>query len=362
MTLSVSNTDGPPPVDPRRFVILTEGYTTPLGAKTATCVVRYRPETVVALLDSTLAGSTAEQVLGVGGSTPVVASLKEAPDANALLIGVAPSRGRIPAPWRKVILEAIDRKLDIVSGLHEFLCDDPEFAEAARRSGARLIDVRKNDEKDVALKQGLREECLRIHTVGNDCSVGKMLVALEIANGLKRRGLDSKFVATGQTGILVEGDGCPIDRVVADFVSGAAEKLVLSNQHHEVLVVEGQGTLAHPKYSGVTLGLLHGTQPHGLILCYEVGRRFVHGMEGIPLRSLEETKHIYETMANLMGPCQVIGVAMNSRNVSRREADEERDKVQQALGVPACDVVRHGPDALLDVVLQLREARAEVGI
>ena len=341
------------PQTTRKLVILTEGHAEQVSAKTAESVLRYRPEQVVALLDSTHAGRTTQQVFGVGGGTPIVASLDEAPEANTLMLGIAPSGGRIPESWRQLVLAAIDRGMDIVSGLHEFLCDDPEFSQAAAVRGVQLLDVRKNTERDVSTCLGIREDCLRIHTVGNDCCVGKMLVAIELSQAMQRQGVNSKFIATGQTGILVEGDGCPIDRVIADFVSGAVEKLVLANQHHDVLFIEGQGSLAHPRYSGVTLGLLHGCLPHGMIMCYEVGRKSVHGMEHIALKSLAELCDIYKKMANLMFPSQVIGVAINSRNVSSDEAERERERVRSELGLPVCDVIRHGPEELVQAIRQM---------
>ena len=205
--------------------------------------------------------------------------------------------------------------MTVVSGLHDFLADDVELAQAAARHGGQLVDLRRNDEHDVANRRGIRQGCLRIHTVGNDCSVGKMVAAVELARGLARAGVDAAFVATGQTGILVAGGGCPVDRVIGDFISGAAEKLVLANQQHEVIVVEGQGSLFHPRYSGVTLGLLHGLMPHGLILCYEMGRTAVAGMEDVPLPPLGKVVEFYEAAANLMHPCRVIGVAVNGQNI-----------------------------------------------
>jgi uncharacterized NAD-dependent epimerase/dehydratase family protein len=304
----------------------------------------------VALLDSTKAGKTTQELLGVGGSIPVVARLEDAPEANTLMLGIAPSGGRIPAPWRSVILAAINRGMDIVSGLHEFLCNDPDFSKAAAEKGVQIIDVRRNNERDVAQGIGIREDCLRIHTIGQDCSVGKMLVALELTNALKARGIKAKFIATGQTGIMVEGDGSPIDCVVSDFVSGAVEKLILAHQHNDVLFIEGQGSLSHPRYSGVTLGLLHGCMPHGMILCYEVGRKYVYGMDGLPLKSLAELVKVNEIMANLMCPSKVIGIAMNSRKVSGAEAERERERVRRELGLPVCDVIRHGPDELLQAI------------
>jgi len=337
----------------RRLIILTEGHSKPITAKTAASVVRYKPEEVVALLDTTQVGKTAQQLLGAGGQIPVVASLDAAPTANALMLGIAPPGGRIPEAWRGVILAAIDRGMDVVSGLHDFLSDDAQFCQAAKENGVQLIDVRKNNERDVADRLNIREECLRIHTVGQDCSLGKMVVSLEISHALERAGHRSKFVATGQTGILIEGDGAPIDCVVADFVSGAVEKLILANQHHDILLIEGQGSLAHPRYSGVTLGLLHGCMPHGMILCYEVGRKNVNGMEHVPLQPLAQLIEVYETMANLMGPSRVIGIAMNSRTVSADEAEVEREKIRRELGLPVCDVIRHGPDELVQAVLAM---------
>ena len=338
----------------RRLLILTDGYNDPHTAKTAVNVIRYKPEDVVAVLDRQGAGKTSQEVLGVGGSIPVVGSVADAPGANALLIGIAPPGGKIPPPWRPILLEAIARGLDVVSGLHDFLGEDPEFAAAARRHGVRLVDVRQNDERDVANRVGIREGCLRIHTVANECSVGKMVVAVEVVAGLKRRSVDAKFVATGQTGILIEGDGCPVDRVISDFVNGAAEKLVLANQHHEVIVIEGQGSLFHPRYSCVTLGLLHGSMPDGLIACYEMGRTAVTGMENFPLASLEQVRDFYEAAASLMHPCRVIGIAINGAAFSDDEVAAERDAVHRRLGLPACDVLRHGPDDLVQATLDLK--------
>ncbi len=253
-----------------------------------------------------------------------------------------------------MILEAIARKMTVVSGMHELLRDDAEFRRAAAEHGAQLIDVRDNNEHDVANRLGIREACLRIHTIANDCSCGKMVASVEIARGLNRVGVDAAFVATGQTGILVAGSGCPVDRVISDFVAGAAEKLVLANQHHDAIVVEGQGSLFHPRYSCVTLGLLHGLMPDGLILCYEMGRQVVFGMEDVPLAPLEKVIEFYEAAANIMHPCRVAGIAVNGQKFAAEAVAAECDQVSRRLGLPACDVIRHGPDKLVDAVLRLR--------
>jgi uncharacterized NAD-dependent epimerase/dehydratase family protein len=317
-------------------------------------VIRYKPDEVIALLDTTQPGRTSQELLGVGGAIPVVARLADAPGANTLMIGIAPSGGKLPAAWRKTILEAIDGGMTIVSGLHDFLSNDAELAAAAAGRGVEIHDVRKNNERDVANRRNLREECLRIHTVGQDCSVGKMLASVEITLGLKARGYDAKFIATGQTGIMIEGDGCPVDCVVSDFVNGAVEKLILAHQHHDILVIEGQGSISHPRYSAVTAGLLHGCMPHGLIMVYEAGRKTVYGMDYVSLTPLPKLVEAYEMLASLAIPSRLIGVAVNSRLLSPDDAEIECERVRHELGVPACDVIRHGPGDMVDAVLALQ--------
>lgn len=339
----------------RKIVVLTEGKTHPRSAKTAINMVRYCPDEVVALLDSTQAGKTAGELLGVGDNLKIVASLQDAPPADTLLIGISPPAGQLPAAWRTILLQAAQRGMQIVSGLHQFLSDDEEIAQAAAKGGARIVDVRKNNEREVAWREGINQKCLRIHTVGNDCNVGKMVVSLEISRALERAGHDSKFVATGQTGIMIEGDGCPIDAVVADFINGSAERLVLANQHHKILLIEGQGTLVHPMYSAVTLGLLHGSAPQGLIFCYEPGHTQLRHLKHFPIPPLRDMLRLYETMANLMHPCKVIGLGINSRAATAQEAAYERARVQEELGLPACDVIRDGPELLMNAVLRYQQ-------
>ena len=340
----------------KRIIILTEGHTEPHAGKTAASVIRYRGHEVVALLDGTQKGRTSGELLGVG-SVPIVGKLDDVPEANTLLLGIAPPGGKIPPNWRAIILDAIARrKMNVISGLHDFVGDDLEFAAAAKASGATIHDVRKNTEKTIARRVGLRPDCLRVHAVGHDCSIGKMVVSIEVTNGLKKRGHDAKFIATGQTGIMVEGDGLPIDCIVADFVSGAAEKLVLDNQHHDILVVEGQGSLVHPSYSGVTLGLLHGCAPQALILCYEYGRERVTGVESVEIPPLAEIKRIYDVMANIHQPCKIIGIGINGRKLSAADAARERGRVKAEFGLPACDVFRDGPDELVEAVIKFKNA------
>ena len=338
-----------------RILLLTEGRTTPLSAKTATGVLRYSLGQVVGLIDSTQVGKTAGELLGVGGNLPVFASLGQAPVADTLIIGIAPAGGELNEALRQVIREAIERGIRIESGMHFFLTDDEEFSRLAKRSGSVLVDLRKNDEREVARFDAFNPDCMRLHTVGNDCCVGKMVVSVELARGLAKAGCDTKFVATGQTGMLIEGDGCAVDSVVSDFIGGATERLVLAAQHHEAMVVEGQGSLANPRYSGVTMGLLHGCLPDGLVMCYEVGRKEVVGLEPMPLPPLEDVLASYLSVANLHHPSRFIGLAINSRRLSGDEFLREKETVQQRLNLPAWDVVREGVDGLVAEALKLRK-------
>ena len=341
----------------RKLVVLTQGFARKLNAKTAVSLLRYRPEQVVAVLDDQEAGQSAQALFGVGGDIPVVASLDEVKGADTLLIGIATPGGTLPAPMRANILDAIGRGLNVESGLHQFLCDDPEISHAAYEAGVTLNDVRKNDERDVSQRKDINETCLRIQTVGHDCSVGKMVVAIELAEALKKAGRDAAFVATGQTGIMIEGSGIPIDCVVADFVNGACEKLVLHNQQHEMMVIEGQASLVQPRYSSVSLGLLHGCVPHGLVMCYEMGRERVYGMDQtLPIPPLKDIIQLYKQMVDHLYPGRFIGIAMNSRNIKDDAAvEDERQRLRDELGLPVCDVIRHGPDELVQATLDLQQ-------
>ena len=337
------------------MVLLTDGVTNVGTAKTAVNLIRYKPEECVAILDPSNAGKTSRDIFGLG-NVPIIRALSEAKDANVVAIGIAPAGGKLSPTLRAAILEAIGRGMEVLSGLHTFVSDDSELADAARRHNVRIFDVRKNTERDVTQRKNINPQCLRIHTVGHDCNVGKMVVSVEVANALRKVGHDAKFVATGQTGIMIEGDGCPIDAVVADFINGAAEKLILQNQHHEILLIEGQGSIIHPRYSAVTLGLLHGCMPQGLILCYEMGRNTVYGLDQVKLPPLQKFKDLYELNASTQHPCRVIAVGINGRKFSDAEVEEERKRIEGELGLPAADVLRHGPDHLAEAIISNRKS------
>jgi uncharacterized NAD-dependent epimerase/dehydratase family protein len=336
----------------RRIILLTDGFSTPFLAKTAISLLRYRQNDIAAVLDATEAGSTSQSLFGTGGPVPVVATLDQT-DGDALFIGIAPPGGRLPEHWRPIVVRALSRGMDVVSGLHDFLGDDREFARAADEHGRQLLDVRRNNERHTAQHVQFRKGCRRILTVGQDCSVGKMVTSLEIHRVLSERGKDAKFLATGQTGIMIAGDGVPIDCVVADFVNGSAEALIQRHEEHHILLIEGQGSISHPSFSAVTLGLLHGSAPDGLILCYEAGRELVKGLDQVPLPSLQTLVTAYENVAALRNPCRVIGISVNGRNLSAEQTTAECKRVSSELGLPACDVYRDGADVLADAVLAL---------
>lgn len=336
-----------------RIVLLTDGFSTPFFSKTAISLMRYRHNDIAAVLDREFAGRDATGVFGTGDGIPIVEALPD--ETDAVFIGIAPPGGKLPGVWRPIICEALRRGVDVISGLHEFLADDDEFVALASAHGGQLIDVRRNLEKETSTAAAFRDGCLRIHTVGQDCSVGKMVTTLEVQRELASRSLDAKFIATGQTGIMIAGDGVPVDCVVADFVNGSVERLVRRSEAHDILLIEGQGCISHPSFSAVTLGLLHGCAPHGLIFCYEVGRQEVKGLDGVPLLQIGRLIETYELAARLRHPSRVVGIAMNTRNVSPADVDDERKRVADEFGLPVCDVYRDGPGPLADAVLELQK-------
>ncbi len=350
----------------RRLALLAEGCFTPSDAKTAVGLLRYCPGDVAAVLDSTRAGSRAHEVVGTGGAAPVVATLEEAAarGANALVIGVAPQGGELPPAWRALVRAALERGWDVLSGLHVFLGDDPEFAAAAARSGARIHDARRPPAgRWVGAGSARALEATVVLTVGSDCNVGKMTASLELTRALTARGTRAAFVATGQTGMFIAGSGVAVDAVASDFVAGTTEHLVLeAARDADVVVVEGQGSLFHPGYSGVTLGLLHGACPAGMLLCHRVGRaqlRVTGGPpEGYAVPPLPAMVAAYEEAARWVRPAPVVGVALNTLGQDEEAAREACAVAARATGLPATDPVRFGAAPLAEAVEALRRARA----
>ena len=251
-------------------------------------VLRYRREDVVAILDSTRAGENEE---GVPIVADVAAALPLAP--TVALVGVATQGGRFPPAWREILRDCVTNGIGIENGLHQFLRDDPELAPLARESGATLTDLRRPpDDLDVPSGANLEVPGKIVLTVGSDCAIGKMTVSLELDREARARGIASRFVPTGQTGIAIAGWGLSVDAVIADFIAGAAERLVVegSERGGDLLLVEGQGSITHPAYSGVTLGLIHGSAPHAYVLCHMAGHDRGRGLRGLPAAVAAEAR------------------------------------------------------------------------
>jgi uncharacterized NAD-dependent epimerase/dehydratase family protein len=337
----------------RRYAILApERFVE--DAKTAHGVIRYGSDEVVAVVDPSAAGQRIrDAVTHLESDAPIVASVGEALafSPTALLIGTAPKGGGLPPDWRAAVLEAITAKLEIVSGLHEILAQDREFRRAAAAAGTTIWDVR--EPPDVPLFSGEAYDITVpvLLTIGNDCAVGKMSVSLEMVAAACASGTKARFVPTGQTGILIAGWGISVDRVVADFAPGAAEQLVLYAAHEgaELIVVEGQGAINHPAYAPVTLALMTGCAPDGLILVCDPQRRTIESYP-TPILDYAELIALHEALLAAVKPAPVIGVALNTRGMSDIQARHEIDRARSETGLPADDVVRFGGARFYDEI------------
>jgi uncharacterized NAD-dependent epimerase/dehydratase family protein len=340
----------------RRLVILTEGQWHVHNAKTAMGVIRYGTDEVVALLDSAIAGRNVTEWMP-GHDIPAVATVAEAlalphrPDT--LLIGIAPTGGRLPDAWRATILEAIAAGLNVHSGLHTFLGDDPGFALAAASTGVEIVDYRRPPErKETAVGRPHKPGSRVLLTVGTDCAIGKMSVSLELRKSALAAGDAAVFVPTGQTGMMIDGWGVAVDRVISDFVQGTVEWMLEEGESRgDWLIVEGQGSLDHPAYSSVTLGLIHGATPHAMVMIHKPGlteHDFDHLPEAsFPIARLPDFIRLHEAIAGLVAPSKVVGIALNT-SLYPDDAEARRiiEWTETETGLPADDPVRFGGDAL----------------
>jgi uncharacterized NAD-dependent epimerase/dehydratase family protein len=343
----------------RRIAILAEGAFTWRTAKTATGVIRYGTDQVVAVIDSTRAGKDVSQALGapLGIGIPIVRDIHEALtyQPNMLMIGIAPVGGALPSEWRWQLLAAIEAGLDVISGLHFFISDDEELRTAAEKRGVAIWDVRRPTDKNrVAEFIPHRIGSYTILMVGSDCVVGKMTAALELDREARKRGLKSAFVATGQTGIMISGTGLPVDRIISDFVAGMVEQMVLDfTNEYDWVFVEGQGALNHPGYSPVTLGLIHGSMPDAMILCHKAGATTIEGYEHCPLPSLNRLIQINEDTVSWLRPerpCKVAGLALMTFHLNEQEARDAVNSAEDETGLPATDLLRFGAGVLMDAL------------
>jgi len=343
-------------LDPDDEVVVLAHEQFPNRAKTAVGVLRYADYDVTAVLDRACAGDTVDDHVPGVSDAPIVADMEAAldvTDPDALLIGIAPIGGGFDESWRADVRAAIEAGCDVVSGLHYFLEDDDEFAALAADHGVDLVDVRRPPE-DLTVSEGRARDVDAdvVLTVGTDCSTGKMTTTLELVAAARERGIDAGFVPTGQTGIMIAGWGIPVDRVIADFAAGAVERMILdAAEDHDVLFVEGQGTIVHPAYSGVTCSLLHGAMPDALVLTHSAGRESIHGYEDFAIPPAEMYVDLYENLADPVAPAEVVAGALDTRALDEDAAAEAAvDDYADAIGAPATDPVRFGVDAILDAL------------
>ncbi|RYJ14393.1 DUF1611 domain-containing protein [Halogeometricum borinquense] len=348
--MTTARTDG----GPERVVVLAHEKF-PDRAKTATGVLKYADYDIVAVLDRDNPGTSAADHRDDLPDVPIVASMDDAPEADALLIGIAPIGGGFDETWRDDVRTAIERECDVISGLHYFLNDDEEFAALASEQGVELNDVRKPHE-DLSVAQGKAAEVDAdiVLTVGTDCSVGKMTVSLELVEAARERGIDAGFIPTGQTGIMISGWGNPIDRVISDFTAGAVEEMILEvGDDYDVLFVEGQGSITHPAYSAVTCGILHGAMPDALVLCHVAGREHIHGYDSFDISPISKYVDLYESLSEPVHESSVVAGALNTSHIDDdSEARAAVESYADELGAPATDIVRFDADEILDAVVE----------
>jgi uncharacterized NAD-dependent epimerase/dehydratase family protein len=327
----------------------------PDSAKTATGILRYSDDEVVAVLDRTDPGSRVSDYIPDVQDAPIVESIDDVDDIDALVVGIAPIGGGFDESWRPDVRGALERGCDVVAGLHYFLADDEEFADLAAEHGCDIWDVRKPPD-DLTVSDGTAGEVDAhvVLTVGSDCSAGKMTTTFKLAERARERGVDAGIVPTGQTGIMVEQYGIAVDRVISDFAAGAVEKMVEEKaQDHDVLFVEGQGALGHPAYSGVTTSILHGAMPDELVFCHVAGQEAVHSYEHVALPDVGTYAQRYEQVADLVSPAPVAAGVLNTSHIEdESEAREAVADYGDALDAPTTDPIRFGVDPVLDAVLE----------
>ncbi len=315
----------------------------PLAAKVAQGIRDWRPD--FALGQFRMEGCRADMRL-----PDMTLAEAKAAGARTLVIGVANRGGVISQAWKKVLVEALEEGFDLASGLHNLLRDEEDLAAVARATGRRLHDVRVPSVK-YPIANGVKRTGKRMLAVGTDCSVGKMYTALCMEREMLARGMRASFRATGQTGILITGDGVPLDAVIADFMAGSIEWLTPDNDPDHWDLIEGQGSLFHPSYSGVTLALIHGGQPDALVLCHEPTRTHMRGLPGYALPTLEAVRDAAMAMAHVVNPaCVTVGVSVNTQNMDEAAARALLAGIEDRMGLPATDPFRFGAGVLVDAM------------
>jgi uncharacterized NAD-dependent epimerase/dehydratase family protein len=322
------------------YLLLLGDMENPINAKTALGLRDWTPEACLGQLRF----SDRAVDLGLPDMRPAQAA---AAGAKTLVIGIAPPGGQLPESWHATLLEALEAGLDLAAGLHQRLGAIAQVATKAAALGREIHDVRYSD-RQFPVASGKRRTGRRLLTVGTDCALGKKYTALAIAKALQAKGYAADFRATGQTGVLITGSGVAIDAVVADFIAGAAEALSPNNAANHWDIIEGQGSLFHPAYAGVTLGLLHGSQPDALVLCHDPTRKALSGFPHVPVKALDEAIPTYVAAARLTNPeARFVGVSLNTSSLSAEEADVILKDTSRAVGLPCVDPIRTGVEPLV---------------
>ncbi|MBI3590177.1 MAG: DUF1611 domain-containing protein [Candidatus Melainabacteria bacterium] len=328
------------------------------SAKTGIGFIRYGLCETVAIVDKKCVGKKASEVVSGLSPIPIFSSIDDAKkhrtDADILLIGIAPPGGRFPPDWIPDIKKSIKNKLNIVNGLHDFLSSNLEIKVMAEKEEIFIWDVRKTDNKFPIANARLLDYPIQVVlTVGTDAAIGKMTVALELTKSAKKSGKAAQFVATGQTGMMISGAGIPIDAIVGDFMAGAIEEEIIkvAKQNYDYAFVEGQGSILHPGWSGVTLALFHGSLPHKLILCHKAGREYLKNTK-VKINSLNDFIKVYETISLPLRQAKVVGIGLNTFGLSEKQAKDAIKIAEDETGLPADDPVKNSGEKLLQACLR----------
>ena len=335
-----------------KIVILAHDVLLETHGKTARGVYYYSPHKIVAIVDRAHGGMDASQLLG-GRSVKIYHSLGEIKeDYDALLIGSSPIGGKMPEEWRDEIKLALSQGKNVISGLHDFLSEDEEFRKIAERSGAKIWDVRKPPRK-MHVADGSGRFANTVLVAGTDCAVGKMITAIQLTRDARKRGINAGFIATGQTGIMIGADaGVVIDRVPGDFMAGVMEEMVKEvAKKRDVIFVEGQGSLSHPAYSGVTLAILHGSYPKKIIIAHDPKRVHHFGYPDFKIPPLKWHIEMHEKLSSSVSGGKVVGIAIDGERMSDEEIEKYKDFVENEYDLPAEDVFHNGAERLLKAVL-----------
>ncbi|APT75184.1 hypothetical protein XO10_01395 [Marinitoga sp. 1135] len=341
-----------------KICILLEDHADIKYCKTTIALIKYSKYDVVAIIDSKNKGKFSDDVLGTHKKIPFVSNIKEAFKINkkikALFIGISPPGGEFPEIMRNHVKEALSMGLNVVSGLHYFLSEDPEFCELARLSGSKIIDIRKISKDKIYYNRynPRRAGTNVILTVGSDCSVGKMITTIELNKSALNRGLKSTIAMTGHTGMMIVGDGIPVDATISDFTIGTISKYIqYLAENHDYVFVEGQGTITH---GNISLALLHGAEPDYLVLCHQVGRKYIKGYNQWLIPPLNELVKIYEYASSWKkgtNYARVIGISLDTHLLSHEEAIIYINSVQKELNIVTTDPWRFGVKKIIDEII-----------